>query len=81
MTDDHDRYEWMNVASRTSSPGLSGTKSSVCVCVRAPALVSQHVQILVLGNIDLCRKRELDLTLDHFPLKSIYCEGLSVYRR
>jgi len=27
MTDDHDRYEWMNVSSGTSSPSLSLTKS------------------------------------------------------
>jgi len=27
MTDDHDRCEWVNVSSSTSSPGLSRTKS------------------------------------------------------
>jgi len=47
----------------------------------APAMVSYHVAILVPVGIDLCRKREWDLTHDHFPLKSIHCEGLSVYRR
>jgi len=47
----------------------------------APALVSLHVAILVPVGIDLCRKREWDLAHDHFPLKSIHCEGLSVYHR
>jgi len=37
MTDDHDRCEWVNVSSGTSSPGLSRTKSKQplnggCVC-------------------------------------------------
>jgi len=31
MTDDHDRCEWVNVSSGTSSPGLSWTKSVECV--------------------------------------------------
>jgi len=39
----------------------------VCVCARAPALVSRHVTIFVPVDIDLCRKREWDLTHDHFP--------------
>jgi len=56
------------------------------LCVKStqlvvPALVSWHVAILVPVNIDLCRKREWDLTNDHFSLKSDYCEGLSVYHR
>jgi len=33
----------------------------------APALVSRHVAVLVFVDIDLCRKREWDLTRDHFP--------------
>jgi len=36
----------------------------------APALVSRHVAILVPVDTDLCRKREWDMTPDHFPLKS-----------
>jgi len=47
----------------------------------APALVSRHVAILVPVGIDLCRKREWDLTHNHFPLKTVHCEGLSVYHR
>jgi len=46
-----------------------------------PALVSRHVAILVPVDVDLCRKREWDLTHDIFPLKSVHCEGLSVYHR
>jgi len=37
MIDDHDRCEWVNVSSDTSSPGLSDKiqshKTVVCVCV------------------------------------------------
>jgi len=47
----------------------------------APVLVSRHVAILVPVDIDLYGKREWDLTHDHFPLKSVHCEGLSVYHR
>jgi len=46
-----------------------------------PALVSWHVAILVPVGIDLRRNRNWDLTHDHFSLKSIHCEGLSVYHR
>ena len=46
-----------------------------------PALVSRHVAILVPVDIDLCRKREWDLTHDHFSLKCVHFEGQSVYRR
>jgi len=41
MTDDHNRYKWVNVSYGTGSPGLSQTKSRepqngcVCVCVCA----------------------------------------------
>jgi len=49
----------------------------VCVCVKstqlaAPALVSRHVAILVPDDIDLCRKREWDLTDDHF-INKVWC--------
>jgi len=52
-----------------------------CTQLAAPALVSWHVAFLVPVNIDLCRKTEWDLTHNHFPLKSIHCEGLSVCHR
>jgi len=42
--------------------------------IAGPALVS-----LVPVDIDLCRKRESDLTHNHFPQKTVHCEGLSVY--
>ena len=45
----------------------------------APALFSRHVAILVPVGINFCRKREWDLTHNHFPLKTVHCEGLSVY--
>jgi len=45
----------------------------------APALVSRHIAILVPVSINLCRKRECDLAHNHFPLKTLHCEGLSVY--
>jgi len=43
MIDDHDRCEWVNVSSGTSSPGLPGQnpescKTVVCVCGLCPWL-------------------------------------------
>jgi len=55
MIDDHDKCEWVNVSSGTSSPELSWTKSRelwngcvcvfVCVCVRARVLSEQFLII------------------------------------
>jgi len=50
-----------------------------CTQLAVHSLVSWNVAILVPVGIDLCRKRECDLTHDHFQHKSIHCEGLSVY--